>query len=87
MKIVILYYILLNIAAFLFMGWDKSMAKAAARRIPERVLLGLAALGGAFGLWCGIYCFHHKTRHLKFTVTTPLLILVHLGFWLVYFLR
>ena len=59
------------------MGVDKFKAQRHMWRIPESTLLGLAVLGGAFGAYGGMVVFRHKTRHKKFTVTLPLLCLLH----------
>ncbi len=48
------------------MGLDKYRAQTRQWRIPERVLLGLAWLGGAFGALLGMQVFHHKTRKSHF---------------------
>ena len=49
MKQVLGYYLLLiNAVGFLIMCIDKLLAKKQARRVPERTLLWVAALGGSF---------------------------------------
>lgn len=45
---------------------DKGLARGAARRVPERVLLGLALLGGTPGAYAGRRLFRHKTRKQPF---------------------
>ena len=83
---IILYYIAINIAAFLMYGADKYFAKKDMWRISEKALIGVAAMGGAFGAFAGMEIFRHKTKHLKFTVLLPVLMAVHLGV-LVYLLE
>lgn len=63
----------LNIAAFALMGADKFRARNEMRRVPERVLLGLAIVGGAPGAMAGMYVFRHKTNHTLFRVGLPAL--------------
>lgn len=60
-------------------GWDKRRARRGGRRVPERRLLGLAALGGGAGLWAGMYLFHHKTRHWYFVAAAPALTVLQLA--------
>lgn len=77
MKPILLYYLALNLIAFVLYGADKLFAKRGTRRVPERTLLGLAALGGAFGALLGMYFFRHKTRHRNFTLLVPLFAALH----------
>lgn len=67
------YLLLLNTITFIIYAIDKHRARRAARRIPEKHLLWLAALGGAWGAWLAITTLRHKTRHPRFTITIPLL--------------
>ena len=55
---------------------DKHKAKKNLWRIPERVLLLVAACGGSLGSLLGMYGFHHKTKHMKFQILLPLLFLI-----------
>ena len=64
--LLVYYLILINIAAFIVYGADKSYAKKGARRIPEKTLLLWAFLGGSIGALLGMKVFHHKTLKPKF---------------------
>lgn len=73
----------INLVTFLVFGWDKWKAKykekhAAARRVPERTLFLLAALGGSPGALLGMRVWHHKTLHRAFRVGIPLILLLQL---------
>lgn len=63
----ILYYylIFINCTAFIVYGADKAFAKLHSWRVPEIVLLLLAALGGSAGAFIAIQLYHHKTQHLS----------------------
>ncbi len=74
----IVYLLLINALAFLFMYADKQFAIHRKRRIPERTLLGIAALGGSLGAWLGMGLFRHKTRHGRFTIGVPLMLCMQL---------
>lgn len=63
----IIWIIAINLIAFAAFGIDKQRARNSERRIPERDLLGLAALGGTIGAWLGRRVFRHKTRKEDFT--------------------
>ncbi len=60
------YLALVNLAAFASFGWDKRCAISGERRIPERTLLGLAVIGGAFGAVAAQQAFRHKTQKEPF---------------------
>ena len=60
--------------------YDKIAAKSAPRhRIREATLLTVAALGGAAAMEVTMLVIRHKTRHPKFMVSLPLLMLLHAG--------
>ena len=71
MKILLIYLLAANLAGYLAMGADKKRARENRRRIRERTLLLLAAAGGSVGTALGMISFRHKTRHLKFTLGVP----------------
>ena len=83
MKTIILYLIGINVVTFLVYGLDKWKAKRDAWRISESTLLLLAAAGGSVGALLGMQIFRHKTKHVKFTVGVPAILLVQvaLGIW------
>lgn len=87
-NILLFVYLLgMNAAAYILMAVDKTNAIRKARRIPEAVLLLIAALGGSLGEWLGMAGLHHKTKHKKFLILVPLFLFVHsaLGVWLLFF--
>lgn len=78
MKYVLLYLFLVNAAGFLFMLADKHRARKKQWRIPEATLMGIAAMGGSIGALLGMYAFRHKTRHPKFYIGIPVLLVIQL---------
>lgn len=75
----------INAATFLVYGIDKSRAARGARRVPERVLLGLALAGGSLGAVFAMTTFRHKTRKLAFLIPFALIAIVQvaaLGLWI-----
>lgn len=74
----LLYLIIINAAGFLLMLADKLKARHGAWRIPEATLMGIAATGGSIGALLGMYLFRHKTRHIKFTVGIPLILIAQI---------
>jgi uncharacterized membrane protein YsdA (DUF1294 family) len=82
---ILIAYAAVNGLSFALMGADKRRARRGMRRIRERTLLWVCALGGGLGGWLGMQVFRHKTRHFKFTLTVPVLMLLQLvllAFWL-----
>lgn len=78
MKYLFLYLVLLNMIGILIMYVDKTKAKKKAWRIPEKTLFLVSVLGGSIGIWMGMYIFHHKTKHLRFVIGVPMIILIQI---------
>jgi uncharacterized membrane protein YsdA (DUF1294 family) len=77
--------IIINLAAFLLMGWDKFKAKKGWWRIPEKTFFILAAVLGASGVLLGMKIFHHKTKHREFTIGVPFFLILNIACY--YYLR
>jgi uncharacterized membrane protein YsdA (DUF1294 family) len=73
-------YTVFNILSFLLYTYDKWKAKSNRWRIPENLLLIVAALGpvGAYG---AMLIFRHKTRKLKFYLV-PVFLIIHIAFFI-----
>lgn len=54
-------FLILNIFAFLLIGYDKKLAKNHKRRISEKKLLSFVLIGGTIGSGLGMLIFRHKT--------------------------
>ncbi len=70
------YLAAVSLAAFCLYGIDKHRAVHGRWRIPEKVLILAAFLGGAAGALFGMLVFHHKTRKPKFRILVPLALLL-----------
>lgn len=75
-KVLIIYLLVINVFAFVLFGIDKYKAKRNLSRISEQSLFLVAFLFGSVGAWTAMYFYHHKTKHLKFTIGLPVIILV-----------
>lgn len=73
--------LLMSVAALGACGWDKARAVARQSRVPERLLLGLALLGGSPGLVLGMAVFRHKTRSPGFVLALAVIVIAQL-LWL-----
>jgi uncharacterized membrane protein YsdA (DUF1294 family) len=74
-----IYLILVNAVAFFLMLADKQKAKKKKWRIPEATLIGSAIIGGSIGALAGMYTFRHKTKHPKFTVGIPVILVLQVA--------
>ncbi len=79
----------MSLLTFALFGWDKHLAFAQRRRIPEWLLFTTSALGGAFGALCGMIFFKHKTQHKNFLLWIPILVTIQLSLDIIFrvFLR
>lgn len=73
------YLIIINLVTFVVYGMDKRKAIKNKWRIPEKTLLGLAAVGGSVGALAGMYGFRHKTKHMKFVIGVPVILAIQIG--------
>jgi len=60
------WLIAINLVAVLTYAYDKGISSSGAMRVPENVLLALAAAGGIIGAVAGMLLFHHKTAKGSF---------------------
>nr|WP_296009451.1 DUF1294 domain-containing protein [uncultured Blautia sp.] len=75
-KNIVMYLIVVNLLAFICFGVDKQKARTNQWRISENTLLGIAICGGSLGAICGMRLFHHKTRHPKFSLGLPVILVI-----------
>ena len=79
MRALAIYLIVINIVAFAAYGVDKSAAIKQKQRIPNKVLLGMAVIGGSIGALAGMYTFRHKTQKWYYTKTVPVILLLQIA--------
>lgn len=77
-----IYYTALSFITLLLWGIDKYRANMGQWRIPERALLTLVVIGGAFGALAGMFVFRHKIRKIQFVIIVGFACAVHLWIWL-----
>lgn len=75
-KILFYYFIIINLISFLFFYVDKRRAIKHKWRIKESTLILLCILGGSIGGLFSMYLFHHKTRHIKFKLGVPFILIL-----------
>lgn len=75
-SIAIIYLVLAVVSIFVTI-LDKTAAKARKRRVPESVLFFFAGIGGALPMLLTMKIINHKTRHKRFMLGLPAIILCH----------
>jgi len=86
LKILCVWLLLWNLAAFILMGADKHKARKGKWRVPEKTLFLLALPGSALGATLGMFLFRHKTKHWYFRWGFPLLLAAQIALlgWLIW---
>ena len=77
--ILIGYLILINIVSFSAYAVDKSRSQRRMWRVTEATLLTLAAVGGSAGAFLAMHFLRHKTKHPRFYLGVPVLLLIHIA--------
>lgn len=73
------YLALISLVAAVVTVADKIRSKkSGARRVPENTLMLLGALGGAAAMLMTMLMIRHKTRHIKFMLGLPIVLLFQL---------
>lgn len=78
MDLIPIYLLIINAAALLLMLADKQKARKKKWRIPEATLIIVAAIGGSIGALAGMYLFRHKTKHPKFYLGLPAILILQI---------
>ena len=77
---VLVYLLIISVLAFAVTVYDKWAAvKRPQERTRESTLLLLSALGGSIAMLFTMLGIRHKTKHLKFMLGIPLIILLQLA--------
>jgi len=85
LKIILTYLFIINLLGFFIMLIDKQRAIHKEWRIPEKTLIWISVLGGAIGMILGMSSFRHKTKHKKFTIGVPFILLMQIFLTILYF--
>ena len=89
LAIVIAYIAIISLISIVVCIYDKKISKKnrVELRIPEKTLLLLSALGGSVAMFITMLIFRHKTKHVKFMLGIPLIMIIQAAviYGLVYF--
>lgn len=77
-KFILIYLLIINCISFFMMLIDKSRAIHKEWRISEKALISSSVIGGSIGMLLGMSCFRHKTKHKKFTIGVPLILIIQI---------
>lgn len=76
-KQILIYATLITLVGVVVTVFDKLSAKSGGQRVPEFTLMLIAFLGAALPMYITMRIIHHKTRHKKFMLGLPLMIILH----------
>ena len=85
--IALLWLIVISAISVIVCVYDKIISKKdrVELRIPEKVLLILSALGGSLAMYITMQIIHHKTKHKKFMIGIPVIMIVQIILIILYF--
>lgn len=78
------YFVLINIVSIIICVVDKLSAIWRKRRISEKTLILLSILGGSIGMYLTMVIIRHKTKHIKFMLGIPAIIMLQLIILLIF---
>ena len=76
---IVVYFAAVNLIGYASMGIDKYRAQNHKWRISEAMLFFFAIIGGSVGSIIGMRFFRHKTKHKKFTIGLPIILLIQIA--------
>ncbi|MBE6646844.1 MAG: DUF1294 domain-containing protein [Ruminococcaceae bacterium] len=81
MSIFLAYILVISLVSIVVCFYDKKISKLnrVELRTPEKSLLVLSALGGSVAMFITMLLIRHKTKHVKFMLGIPLIMIVQAG--------
>lgn len=74
---IIFYWLgLMNLSSIVICIFDKSQAKRGGWRVSEKTLFALSIAGGSVGMYATMCLVRHKTKHKRFMIGLPIIILL-----------
>lgn len=73
------YFGCVSIVGFILPAVDKRRAKKDKWRIRESTLFLISALGGSVAMYISMRLFHHKTKHKRFMIGIPVIIVLQIA--------
>ncbi len=75
---IFLIFSVVGLFAAILTVYDKWASKNGKWRIPEKTLMLVAFFGGAITMYAVMQLIRHKTKHKKFMIGLPIMILLHI---------
>lgn len=79
MQFLLVYFIAVSAASIFFTVYDKRAAVCGKWRISEKMLFFIAMLGGSVSMYLTMKAVRHKTRHKKFMIGLPIVIILQIA--------
>lgn len=83
-KMFFIYILIISIVTTIITAYDKAAAKKRNFRISESTLILCAIFGGAVAELITMLVIRHKTRHIKFMLGLPVIIMIQLVLIILY---
>lgn len=81
LSIFLAYILVISLVSIVVCIYDKKISKKnrVELRTPEKTLLLLSALGGSVAMFITMLIVRHKTKHVKFMLGIPLIMIIQAG--------
>ncbi|MBQ3149856.1 MAG: DUF1294 domain-containing protein [Clostridia bacterium] len=77
MNSVLIYLVIISVFSVIITVYDKKAAKyAKGNRIPESMLFFVSAAGGSALMFITMQIIRHKTRHKRFMIGLPIMMII-----------
>lgn len=90
LKIFLAYLAVISLISMIVCIYDKKISRKnkVQLRIPEKSLLFLSLIGGSVAMYVTMMLIRHKTKHVKFMLGIPLIIILQIAiaFAVIYFI-
>ena len=78
-KYLFFYLVAINIIAMAITLADKKASRRHRWRVQERLLFFIAIMGGSSFMYITMLSVHHKTRHKRFMIGLPIIIVLQIA--------
>lgn len=75
-KAILIYFVFVNVAAFVVYTFDKFRSRVNASRISEKELFTFSIIGGFLGATLSMALFHHKSSKTSFLLKHILIMII-----------